>query len=220
MPGKEKQMIALGKKMAKQKKLGIKKKGFPVRKPSTLPKAKTKNEDFVKAVGVARSSDPEVKMAAISGLFVDGDKLVATDGRRMFIAKGKWGKDGLYLNVDAKKGTLGKLDTSGVKFPPYKDIIPHYPQSDAIVIDDLQSVWNRLQRASLLATEEATGVVAILNTDGSLGFASQVPEVGHAEINVNQGGKILGGINPSFVLDALAFTQVKILEHMGTAGSL
>lgn len=204
MPGKEKQMQVIGTKMTRMKKLATRKKAPSIGGPKAIPKAKTAKEDHIKAIGVARSSE-EVKAYSITGLLVDGDKLVATDGRRMFIAKGKWGKDGLYLNVDYKKGTLGKLDTSGAKFPAYEDIIPDYPSSDAIIIDDLPTVWNRLQRASLLTTEETKGVVVILNEDGSLGFASQSPEVGHVEINVNQGGKILGGINPSFVLEALAF---------------
>jgi hypothetical protein len=204
MPGQEAKMQALGKKMvniAKKPRPTTKKKVPSVGKPHVLPKVKIKPEDHVKAVAMAKAK--ESIRYAINGLLVDGDKLVAIDGQRMFIAKGKWGKDGLYLDV-TNKGILGKADKSGAKFPKYEDIIPDYPSSDAIVINDLEAVNRRLQQAAVLTSEESKGVTVILNTDGSLGFAAQSPEIGHAEINVNPGGKILGGINPSFVLDALS----------------
>jgi hypothetical protein len=188
--------------MAKQKKLGKKKKGVSIPRAHKLPSVAKDTGQVIKQTAIILPTEPS--KYAIQGLYVDKDKLVATDGHRMFIVKGKWGKTGLYLNpASFAKGTLGKLDTSGAKFPKYEDIIPDYPTSDAIVIDDLDALNRRLLQASTLLSVESGGVVAILNPDKSIGFASSSPEVGHAEINVQPGGKILGGMNPNFLMDAL-----------------
>lgn len=214
MPGKEKELGAIGQKMAKMKKLSEKKKVPSIGKARQLPRAKTKKQDFVKAIRVASATESE--RYAITGVSVEGNELIATDGRRIFVAKGKWGKDGLYLDkASISKGILGKVDKSGKKFPAWKDILPDYSKEQAIEIspnainNDLPTVWRRLHQASVITTEESKGIIVILNKDGSLGFAASAPEVGHTEINVNPGGKILGAASPRFLMDALAFHTIR-----------
>ncbi|KKK60695.1 hypothetical protein LCGC14_3021790, partial [marine sediment metagenome] len=118
MPGKEKQMKAIAEKMARQKALKQPKKGpKPLPTPQGLPKARAKavKEDHIKSVFVATSK--EASRYAINGILVEGENLVATDGRRMFIAKGKWGKGGVYLDkTSLAKGSLGKLTKEKVTF--------------------------------------------------------------------------------------------------------
>ncbi len=201
MPGKEAELQAIATKMSKQKKLAQKKKKGKLPKPKPLPRAKVKTEDHVKAVNVASAS--ESTRYALTGVKVEGNKMIATDGRRLFIAEGKWGKDGLYTNV-TKEGKLGKATKKG-NFPKYQDIIPEVSTRDAIIVDDLGLIWRRVQQASLVVTEDSKGIVLLVNKDGSLGFSSASPEVGHTEINIHPGAKILGGLNPDFLLDAIGF---------------
>jgi len=214
MPGKEKELGAIGAKMATMKKLSEKKKQPSIGKTKQLFKAKTKKEDFIYAIQKATAK--ETSRYAISGVLVEGDNLVTTDGRRMFMAKGKWGKDGIYTdNTSLRKGVLGKADKSGMKFPKWQDIIPDISNEKAITIsynainNELPMVWRRLHQAASLTTEESKGVLIILNKDGSLGFAASAPEVGHTEINVQPGGKILGAANPRFLMDALDFHAIR-----------
>ena len=225
MPGKEAQMKAIAEKMAKVK--GVvkpKKKGLKaLTKPTALPKAKTKKEDHIKAVYVAAEKGVGTRYA-INGILVEGDNLVATDGRRMFWAKGKWGKDGIYLDAASlKKGVLGKVDKTGQKFPTWKDIVPDVSSRDAILVpsggvsmdidtvyrEDLDTVYRRVRQAALITTEESKGITIIVNIDGSLGFAAAAPEVGHVEINIQTGGRILGAVNPTFLMDVIRFHAIR-----------
>ena len=210
MPGKEKQMKAIVEKMAKVKGVVKPKKKGPkaLTKPTALPKAKTKKEDYIKAVFVAASK--EDSRYAIAGVFVEGDNIVATDGRRMFWAKGKWGKDGVYLDQAVlKKGSLGKLSKTDLKFPGWRDIVPDVNKRDAILIEDLETLLRHVRQAASMTTEESSGITIIVNKDGSLGFAAAAPEVGHVEVNVNAGGKILGAANPRFLMDAINFHAIR-----------
>lgn len=203
MPGKEKRLLIVAEKMRRLKPPKEGKKKPKLAKPKALPKAKTKKEDYIKAVYVA--SAKESKRYALTGVFVEQGNLVATDGRRMFMAKGVWGKGGLYLDVTSlSKGVLGKVTKKG-KFPKWQDIVPFVSTSDAIVVDDLGTVWRRVHQASLITSEESQGIIILVNKDGSLGFSAAAPEVGHSEINVWPGAKILTGVNPQFLIDAIAF---------------
>lgn len=203
MPGKEAALRAIAEKAKKIKGQKQKDKTAKLTKPKPLPRAKTKQADHIKAVTVASAA--ETTRYAISGVFIEGDNLVATDGRRLVVAKGKWGKDGVYTDkASLKKGNLGKIDPEAGNFPKWQDIVPEVSKRDAIVIDDLNMLWRQVKQAALLTTEETKGVVILANKDGTLGFASASPEVGHAEINVQAGAKILGGINPHFLLDSIA----------------
>ena len=208
MPGKESQMEAIGKKMerlAKKPTFPAKRRGVSIPRPKNLPRVAKDRAEIIKAVAIAKAS--EQSRYASNGLYVDGDNLVATDGRRLFIAKGKWGKDGLYMSPNLKTGKLGKADTEGLKFPPYKNVIPtDYSDSDAIEIRDLDVVWRRLRKADIISSaKDMPGVLIVLNSDGTLGFAADASEVGHVEINVREGAKILGGMDPQFLMDVLAF---------------
>ena len=221
MPGKEAQMKAIAQKMAKvkgvvkAKKMGPK----PLTKPTALPKAKTKIEDHIKAVYVAadkdaRQTDLDNKgrkvVYAIGGVKVEGDIIVATDGRRMFWAKGEWGKDGLYINAAAlKKGLLGKPTKEKINFPKWKDIVPEVSRRDAILVEDLETILRHVRQAASVTTEESKGITIIENKDGSLGFAAAAPEVGHVEVWVNPGGKILGAVNPQYLMDAIKFHAIR-----------
>jgi len=215
MPGKEKELGAIGAKMSRMKKPSDRKAKQPsIGNARQLPKAKTKKEDFIYAI--QKASSKETSRYAISGLLVEGDNLVATDGRRLFTAKGKWGKDGIYTdNTSLRKGVLGKADKTGMKFTKWQDIIPDISEENAITIsinainNELPMVWRRLHQAASMTSEESKGVLVILNKDGSLGFAASAPEIGHTEINVQPGGKILGAANPSFLIDALAFHAIR-----------
>ncbi len=203
MPGKEKQLQAIAEKMRRQKLPKAGKKQFKLPKLRALPKAKVKQEDSIKAVYVATAS--ESTRYALNGIWVEGENIVATDGRRMFMAKGKWGKDGLYLNqATLAKGILGKSDKKA-QFPKWKDIVPLVHKSDAIIVDDLDLLWRRVRQASIIMTEESPGIIILVNKDGSLGFSAATPEVGHSEINVWPGARILAGVNPMFLIDAIAF---------------
>jgi len=224
MPGKEKELGAIAAKMAKQKKFAQTKikdtySGLRVKvgNAKQLPKAKTKTEDFIKAVTVA-SAKAESKGYgnALMGVSVEGDNLVATDGRRMFIAKGKWGVSGLYTDkTSLSKGLFGQKVKTGLSFPKWQDIVPDYSNEDAIVIspnapnNDLPTVYRRIKQASVVTSEESSGVLVLLNKDGSLGFAASAPEVGHAEINVQPGGKILGAANPRFLMESLEYHSIR-----------
>ena len=210
MPGKEAQMKAIAQKMAKVK--GVmkpKKRGPKLTKPTALPKAKTKIEDIIKGVFVAAGKE-DVRYP-INGVLVEGDNIVATDGRRMFVAKGKWGKDGIYMDVAAlKKGSLGKPTKEKVTFPKWKEIVPEVSKRDAILVD-LEAALTHVRQAAIVTTEESKGITIIENKDSSLGlgFAAAAPEVGHAEINVYPGGKILGSVNPRYLLDAIRFHAIR-----------
>ncbi len=218
MPGKEKQLEAIGKKMAKMKKMAQKKRHPSVRKKVQLPKAKTKKEDFVKAISVASAKEASKGYGlALTGVKVEGGNLVATDGRRMFIAKGKWGVSGIYTDKSSlSKGLFGqKVKDKELNFPKWQDIVPDYSKDQAITIsstavnNDLPTVYRRIKQASLITTEESGGVVVLLNKDGSLGFAARAPEVGHAEINISIGAKILGAANPHFLMEALEYHSIR-----------
>lgn len=204
MPGKENELEAIGKKMTKLSKLARKKvgrKGLP--KPKNLPRPVKTKEDHIKAVFKAASK--EESRYAITGVLVEGDTIVATDNRRLFGAKGKWGKDGLYTNtVSLKKGLLGKADKKG-KFPNWQDILPDISGQQPVLVEDLITVWKRARQAESMTTEESRGIVILVNKDGSLGFAGAGPEAGHAEINIQPGGRILGAVKPDFFLDMVAF---------------
>lgn len=216
MPGKEKELFAIAQKMVKQKALAKKKRHPSVRKPGQLPKAKAKKEDFVKAVSIASSKEKADKGYAIGGVKVEGNNLVATDGRRMFIAKGKWGVSGIYTDKNSlSKGLFGQKVKTELVFPKWQDIVPDYSKEKAITIgpnavnNDLPTVYRRIKQAILVTTEESKGLVVILNKDGSLGFAASAPEVGHAEINVNPGGKILGAASPRFLMESLEYHSIR-----------
>ena len=218
MPGKEAQMKAIAQKMAKVK--GVvkpKKKGpKPLTKPTALPlpKAKTSQEDYIKAVYQATGKEKDEARYAISGVKVEGDTIVATDGRRMFWAKGKWGKDGVYINpASLKKGELGK--PSKQKFPLWRDIVPDVSDQKPILVpsggvyEDLDTVFRRVRQAASMTTEMSRGITIIENKDGSLGFAVAAPEIGHVEINIQIGGKILGAVNPQFFMDAIKYHAIR-----------
>lgn len=216
MPGKETQMKAIAEKMAKVKGVVRPKKAGPkpLTKPTALPKAKTKIEDHIKAVYMASAGETE--RYAINGVNVEGDIIIATDGRRMFWAKGKWGKDGIYLDAAAlKKGSLGKLAKEKINFPKWQDIVPDVSDQKPIhvpsggVYEDLDTVLRRVRQAASITTEESRGITVIENKDGSLGFAAAAPEVGHVEINVNPGGKILGAVRPSFLMDVIKYHAIR-----------
>lgn len=207
MPGHEKEMEAVGKKMA-----GLKSLPSQTAKAATLPRApsvpkadKTK-EGGVKAVHEASAT--ESSRYAINGVYVEGDTIVATDGRRLFAAKEKkgfWGKDGLYAGASLKKGLLKEKGEGN--FPKWRNVVPLVSEQDAIRVEDLPQMWRRVRQAMTMTSEEGYGpiVVLVLNNDGTLGFASGAPDAGHVEINVKEGGKILGGVNGDFLLDAIAF---------------
>lgn len=213
MPGKEVQMKAIAQKMAKVK--GVmkpKKRGPKLTKPTALPKAKTKKEDHIKAVYAAAAKESE--RYNITGVKVEGNTLIATDGRRMFWAKGEWGKDGLYLDVAAlKKGLLGKpfkpTKKEKINFPKWKEIVPEVSKRDAILVEDLETILRHVRQAASITSEETKGILIIENKDGSLGFSAATPEVGHVEINVMLGGRILGGVNPRFLMDAIRFHAIR-----------
>jgi len=216
MPGKEAQMKAIAEKMAKVKGVSKAKKTGPkpLTKPTALPKAKTTQADHIKAVYTATIK--ETSQYAINGVLVEGDTIVATDGRRMFWAKGKWGKDGLYLDATAlKNGLLGKPTKEKINFPNWRDIIPDISDQKPILVpsggiyEDLDTVFRRVRQVASITSEESRGITIIENKDGSLGFAAGAPEIGHAEINVNPGGKILGAVNPSFLMDVFKFHAIR-----------
>ncbi len=206
MPGKEAELAAIAKKMARLSKLPKAKKGITLPKAKKLPKIKpSTNEDSIKAIFQAASK--EATRFAINGVLVEGENLVATDGRRMFVAKGEWGKEGIYLDATAlKKGLLGKAEKKGkVRFPEWKQIIPDVSDQKPIVIDDLNVMARHVQQAASMTSVESPGMLIIANQDGSLGFSGAAPEIGHAEINVHPGGKILGAVNPRFLLDMITY---------------
>ena len=216
MPGKESQMKAIAQKMAKVKGV-VRPKKFgpkPLTKPTALPKAKTKIEDHIKAVYAAAAK--EDTRYAINGVSVEGDTIVATDGRRMFWAKGKWGKDGVYVNPKSLKiGLLGKLKKQDLNFPRWRDIVPDVSDQKPILVpsggvyEDLDTVFRRVRQAASMTSEESRGITIIENKDGSLGFAAAAPEVGHVEIWVNPGGKILGAVNPQYFLDVIKYHAIR-----------
>ena len=212
MPGKEAQMKAIAQKMAKVKGVYRPKKMGPkaLTKPTALPKAKTKIEDNIKAVYAAADKGVEAR-PAFSGVKVEGDTLIASDGRRMFWAKGKWGKDGLYLDVATlKKGSLGKPTKEKINFPKWRDIVPDVSDQKPILVN-LEAALSHIRQAAILTSEESKGITVIENKDErmGLGFAAASPEVGHAEINVEPGGRILGALNPQYLLNVIKFHAIR-----------
>ena len=202
MPGHEAEVAAIGQQMAKLGKLPTKTEKAGLPKAPVLPRPATKIEDHIKAVYVAAGKENE--RYAIHGVNVEGDTLVATDGRRLFAAKGEWGKDGLYTDAASlKKGLLGKPGEG--TFPKWRDIVPQVNDRDAIEVTDLPTVWRRVRQAMTLTTEENAGIVLVRNKDGSLGFSAGDVDAGHAEINVNHGATILGGIRGEHLADILKF---------------
>jgi hypothetical protein len=206
LPGHEKEMQANieAAKKAKPAKIEGQAKIVPFKKrvpPGHPPPAKTPQDRF-KATGAATAK--VASHYAIAGVFVDGNKIVATDGHRMFIAKGKkgeWGKDGIY--------EVGKGGAKGAKiegnFPRYSDVIPKVDEAKPTATVHIESTWRNLRRSDAMRDDERNGAVVVLNPDGSLGFATYLVETGSSEINVKDGYKVLGAVDPTFMREALEF---------------
>jgi len=191
--------------------------GDPKRQTSVLPKP-VKNEAAakVKAVSIAKSN--EETRYAIDGVYVSDKEIVATDGRRLFVWKTDTSgvKRGVH-RVDKKGKTLTVDNTPPEKgqkkhrlpgnFPIYKDVIPKFNSSDLVPLDSRgpQAVLTSLGQVSIMTSEGHIGTAMLRNPDGSLGFISATPEVGMAEVNVQDDAEFLAAIDPGFLNDAILF---------------
>lgn len=212
MPGHEKEVAGIGQEMAGLKPMKAPTARASIGRPKTLPKAAKNAAEQVQAVFAAARDPKELtdkdreRLYGLTGVHIDGENLVATDGRRMFIAKGQWGEDGTYTDQAAlKRGSLGKLNTE-VTFPKWRDVMPDTSGQQAVRVEDIATVWRRVHQAGVMADERYNRpVVVVLNTDGSLGFVAAMADAGTAEINTRPGGRILGGLRSDYLLDVLAF---------------
>lgn len=169
--------------------------------PYRLPDKCKTVEEVRLAVGVARAK--EESRYALNAIFIDGKRIMATDGNRMFIAigkKGEWGRNGLYGLTP--KGGLEKHEGN---FPPYKDVIP-VKHSDMTVVQltDIEKLVRQARQARIMTDDEHKGMGVHLNRNKTLGFASRC-EQGSAEINFRPESKLLFGIRPDYFIDALEF---------------
>lgn len=228
LPGKEKAMAEIGRKMAD---VGIGPHGpeapayelkmgkLKTAPPKAAPKEVKTDADKMKAIAEAAGDDTRY---SLGGIHIDGKgkELVATDGHRLFHAKkgeGTWGADGDY-ELPEKSGKLvekkGEKDQE-LKFPEYKDIIGQATKDrDAAIggrdnLIDVPRTLRRVRQALAMAKGASinNGVIVLLNKDGTIGFSVSSPGEGVAEIGVDplEGLRQLGGINAKYLQQALEF---------------
>lgn len=206
-PGKEKAAADLAAKMGRikpslsQPTIGPRKQP----KPAEIGKEAKKPEQIIAAVRMA-SAKTDTRYAR-RGFLIDGTNMVASDGRRLFIAKikkGQFGKDGYY--EQGKAGSTPNIADGA--FPPWKDVIPKDTDVVAEISGrDMNTVYNRIRRAAITMNEQSRGMAVFVNTDGSLGFASS-DGASQSEINIKSGAQFKIGMNPQFMLDALDFHAI------------
>ena len=197
--------IEKDKKVRGQKQLPKPKKPLLTNKPNLKPKSfprpvKTNQQKINAIMQIAAKNTTRY---AINRLLVDGEKIIAIDGRRLFILKGKkgqWGNDGVYNVVKGK--LTNKIEGT---FPSYNELIPPHGPDNITAKIILTKTIGDLRRATIMTSVESKGVSMVLNPDGTLGFSSISPEIGSAEINIQDGYTTLCGINPLFLIHALEF---------------
>lgn len=170
-----------------------------------------------KIEGLYKAAAQEVSRYAINGVNVEGDKIVATDGRRLWILREPAGvPDGIYVLGENPKGALTTPDVSGSKFPDYESIVPKVKSDQPNAEFDPRDVFARAQQASRVAPDVVDigsrggkktyrPILLVQNPDGTLGFAANNPEIGTAEINVQEGAKPVVAFNSQFFMDQLAW---------------
>lgn len=217
-PGKEKQFQELVSKADKEGHKAVKagptavkgtpRSPWPAGDPHATPRpVKTDKERVGRLMNAAAS---ETSRYAIGGINIadDGATAVSTDGRRMWMIEGKkgqFGKDGLYLrdkNPGINKGEM--KHTAEGAFPPYRDVIPKLSKTPLANVD-LADTLRYIRQAAVMTTEGTRSTAVLLNPDGTLGFAAVAHEAGQAEVNVQDGYKLLGHVNPDFFAEALEF---------------
>lgn len=207
LPGKEKEMQEIAQKMAKArdvKPYELEMASLKTAKIKGVPVPAKTTADVLKALLPA--SAKEQTRYAINGTYIEkgGKTAATTDGHRLFVVKGEkaLGKPGVWGS--GKGGSeLGKK-VEGT-FPPYKDILDSARDADSLGHVNIEKTLRRLRQAEAMTSPDSRGVAVMLNTDGSLGFASRVPEAGVAEVGIHEGAKELGGINPQYLREALEF---------------
>lgn len=166
-------------------------------KPGGIGKPFKTEDQRIKAI--TKAAGAEDSHYAIAGIYRKGRDLVATDGHTLWIHRGDWSLDeGLH-----PVGQIGTVDTKG-GFPTWQDVVPRVDPSKPDAEIDTEKTWLDLRKAAAFVKGEyEPSVLVVLNTDGTLGFGVNAPEVGVAEVNVYDGYKELGALNPKYLLDSL-----------------
>lgn len=157
-----------------------------------LPKRHTTKEDAVKAVYGFAAKDT-VKFC-IDRIYVEGDKLVATDGKWLLVLEGDWGKDGMY-HV-SKDGEL-LPDTVGGTYPKYQDVIPERDAEFEYELDLKDTIEYLCQIIPMAIRPDDTAPIDVVyNTDGSIGFGcNNQKDVVVAKINILKKFIFLGSVD-------------------------
>lgn len=207
LPGKEKDLLAVAVKMGKAAKVAPYEPKYAKPKSAKVEGLPSPAEDEADVItSVSKAMAKVATRYAINGVHIadKGKTVIATDGHRLFMAqrpKGSYGKEGTW--EVGKGGALAKpLDGT---FPPYKDVIGTTDPADRVATLNILKTVRALRQASVMTNGQSKGVHVVLNTDGTLGFASSAPDQGMMEINVQAGHRHLGGVNPEYLLDALEF---------------
>ena len=169
---------------------------------------------------------------SISGVGVDhgGRRIAATDGRRLHIVQidrvghpvagdGTWAADGLYQV--GKGGTLTPYESENAAgFPPIDDVAKLDAPKLQIDRYSIPELYRMARQAAAIAPDSpayGTKGKSILwhwnpateGRGGLLGMAAANPESGYAVVGapVGQGAIELGGMDASYLMDALDFLR-------------
>lgn len=153
-------------------------------------KAKTYKRSIPKP---AKSADEVLKLAEeftggkYPNVFTseNGRRFVATNGASLLEVTNK--------DLDAS----WRLKAPAEAMPPYEDIMPFSKPATTVYAPE---AIRRLRQAEIINENQ---VQVVLNPNGSLGFAAADQNNGQAEVNVQEGGKPLGYIDPQFFRAAL-----------------
>lgn len=169
--------------------------------------------DKLKSLQVATAR--QLTRYAIHGIWIEKDRAVATDGRRLFALDGDFSEvhqathrlsrsktpTGRIATLNSAGG-LTNVDEEGF-FPDYLRVIPE--ERGALTVARLKELHSDVRLAMVVTSEESNHIEVFLNPDDTYGFTSGNDLVGRAEINILEGARLLGRINAQFLLDAVRF---------------
>ncbi len=207
--GREDDMRALARKMDKVKDTDpytvsmANPKTAPFREP---PRPFKDEATKMKAIKDMAADAPINHVGRVDGYRVseDGTTLEVTDGTTASIIKrnkGGWGEDGIFDKAGKK------VEGDEAKYPAVKDYQPKKAPIAKLFGEDVGRLFRKLRQIEHMTSDEYPGVIALLNEDGSIGFATMQPGMGVAEVGISTKGtpKELGIINPTKVREMLEF---------------
>lgn len=184
---------------------------------------------------VSLASSTEDARYAIKSVMIDGEHVVATDGRRLHMANAaggdrsllipreaarhisrgfadaEWSTDGDMLQV--VEGSRGcQFGLAAGQFPPYKDVVPQYPDGAAITLTVDADAFADVLSQSLVTAENNR---VSLSVNVQVRIESQSPEVGESSIECeveDVKGEVVIGFHGGYMRDAIRGMGRAVLE--------